>query len=347
MKALKTHLLLPPIPEERKDGESLRLATVYLTKHPIAKENFGGVQWQWRTAKRFYMITPRIVTLDAIAENVTKYNESEVCSLCAERPQCLGKEEELYAKCYRRIRDARIRHHSLDFDRFLLSSLFDESENLKIIRNWTIHDIYERRCAVEQMLRFCNEDSIPSRCDGCFLVNQCPQNFKLRALTGRCFPADMNWIKERLTNAHCVKVKGELTFDFNWLSFMHWNLVTYLVFKPAWICRDNSKVYGSRLVDHDFLCKTKHLSYWNTALTIDQITFHPIETDFDIFYVLKSLARQARSLCIIGTTQGGNLGPHTKGETVSSILREISYYWPIIRQALARGVDVWNLSHMS
>ena len=347
MKAIKTHLLLPPIPEERKDEHDLRLVDVYLSKHPITKEYFGGVQW--RIAKRFYMIAPRIVTLTGIAENVTLYNESEVCYLCPDRPECIGKPHTFYENCYERIRAVRIRHHALEFDRFLLSSLFDESCNLKVIRNWTIHDIYERRKVIECMLRFCSSDMIPSRCGNCFLINQCPQSFKLRTLTERCFPADCNWVKERLSGAHCVKIAGDLAFEFDWVNFMSWTLMTYLVYRPTWMCRDKSKVYGSRLIDQSFLQRSQQIEFWKTApiSRIEQLEFHPIQSNIEMFYALRSLARQARSLCVVGTTQGGNLGPFTRGETVSSILKEISYYWPIIHQALAQRVDVWDLSHMS
>ena len=346
MKAIKTHLLLPPENKGTEKNE-LRLVTVYLTKHPIAKESFGGVQW--RIAKRFYLIAPKIVTLKDVAENVSLHNESEVCFLCSGRSECLGRPQELYNQCYSRISDVRIRHHSLEFDRFLLSSLFDESSNLKVIRNWTINDIYNRRQVIECMLRFCANDLIPSRCDNCFLINQCPQNFKLRALTERCFPADCNWVRERLSDAHCVKIDGKLVAEFNWASLMSWSLMTYLVYRPTWICRDMSKVYGSRLVDQSFLKGSKQVKFWESSpvLDIKKLEFHPIQTDIEMFYALKSLARQARSLCIVGTTQGGNLGPYTKGESVSSILKEISFYWPIIHQALAQRVDVWNLSHMS
>jgi hypothetical protein len=345
VKAIKTNLLLPPIPA--KGPDDLKLVTVYLTKHPITKESFGGIQW--RIAKRFYMITPRNVTLAHIAENVSFYNESDVCFLCPDRPQCLGKSELEHENCFGRLGDVRIRHHTLDFDRFLLSSLFDESSNLKVIRNWTIHDIYERRKVIECMLKFCTHDLIPSRCDNCFLVNQCPQSFKLRALTERCFPADCNWVKDRLSNAHCVKINGSLAFEFNWASFMSWSLLTYLVYRPTWICRDKSKVYGSRLIDHSFLKKSNQVDFWATSPVqkIEQLEFHPIQSNIEMFYALRSLARQARSLCIVGTTQGGNLGPFTQGDSVSSILKEISYYWPIIHQALAQRTDVWNLSHMS
>lgn len=347
MKAIKTHLLLPLTPKFKKEKVDSLLVEVYLSKHPIEKEYFGGVQW--RIAKRFFIIAPQIVTLNGLAENVSLYNDSEVCFLCPERSSCLGKSSDFYDKCYERIRAVRIRHHTLEFDRFLLSSLFDESCNLKVIRNWTIHDIYERRKVIECMLRFCASDLIPSRCDNCFLVNQCPQNFKLRALTERCFPADCNWVKDRLKGAHCVKINEDLVFEFDWVSFMSWSLMTYLIYRPTWICRDKSKVYGSRLIDQAFLKRSHQVEFWKTSpiSKIDQLEFHPIQDNVEMFYALRSLARQARSLCIVGTTQGGNLGPYTRGTTISSILKEISYYWPIIHQALAQRVDIWNLSHMS
>ena len=347
MKAIKTHLLLPPIPEESKGEDDLKLVTVYLTKHPITKESFGGVQW--RIAKRFYMITPKTVTLENLATNVTFYNESEVCFLCPDRTECLAKPTEVFDKCYGRIGDVRIRHHTLDFDRFLLSSLFDESSNLKVIRNWTIHDIYERREVIEHMLRHCTHDIIPTRCGDCFLINQCPQSFKLRPLTERCFPGGIQWVRERLAGAHCVKINGELVFEFDWASLMSWQLMTYLIYRPTWICRDKTKVYGSRLVDQAYLERSNQISFWHTSpiTKISQLEFHPVQTDIEMFYAMRSLARQARSLCIVGTTQGGNLGPFTRGDTVSAILKEVSYYWPIIHQALAQRVDVWNLSHMS
>ena len=346
MKAFKTRLMLP-VMQEGVYGFPLKIVTAFLTKHPISKENFGGVQW--RIAKRFYLLTPKNVSFENEAVSITKYNESDICFLCHERPECVGRPKELYEKCYSRFSDVKIRHHSLNFDRFLLSSLFDESENFKVIRNWTISEIYERKELIDEMLKFCADDSIPSRCDGCYLIHQCPQNFKLRALTERCFPAHLDWIQERLEGSFCVRVGGDLSFDFNWMSVSNWNLITHLVYQQSWICRNHSKVYGSRLMNHAFFQKTKQLQFWNTSpvKSAKEITFHPVKSNFDMFYALKALAKQARSLCVIGETQGGNLGPFTKSDSVSSMLKEISYYWPIIQQALAFRTDVWGLSHMS
>ncbi len=332
--------------------------------HPKSR-TFGGILW--RVDRDLYMVTPKYA--NGFINDLEKVCSSRMCYVCSSRVQCIAATAAAVNTCSRRLDNIYIKGRSVVLDRFLTTSLFDKYDILRFYQYKPYRQIIdEYGPTIKELFRQVGGREVaPSECRQCFLFNSCSQNYRLRALIKKCSRMDFGWVKERLlgnTQVAVLKNMGDTYYVDPRRLYDIWNgwsVIGYLIYRPVWISRKRESVLGIRLMHDDFLKSAKIdpedlenggnrvlAHYAREVRTIAyNCRFKRVENESDCLFALRALARQARMMCVLSERYvGGNLGPFAAGDSVGDILREVSYYWPIIKLALEHGCDVYDLCHL-
>ena len=344
MKDLKTFITTPLI------TKGTRYVPAFITSEIKQPGKYGGVTWS--VDSHLHFILPRC---SIVTHGLTMHSESDNCFVCSQRIKCIASTARERDECHTRNSEVKIIGNSLELDRFLLTSLFDDYKVLRLFRDWKISDFLEHKEMLRKFLRAAEYEISPRECNKCFLLLFCPQNYRLRALNKKCSHMNFDWVKERLEGGNvAIRYTGDdIEYIDRQLYFVwgRWDIITHLVFRPVWIARDKDSVLGNRLMHDSFLKESirtqKPSTFTEQYVKIaSECFFKVIHDDDDFLFALRKLARQARLLCVISPECVGNIGPYTTGTLGPDILREVSFYWPIIKLALEHRCDVWDLCHL-